>query len=394
MMRYKRRLIPVNLQDIPAIETWLADLAGKGLFLVSSGSFFAKFERAEPAKATYRLEPTANILVRTDPNNKRAMFYKEFGWEYVCTFGNYFHVYRSMLEDPPEIHTDPKELSNAFRRIVYAQAFSFLIYLGLLFYLCRGTLSMANLIKLGAPMLFCLAFWIALPAVGAFRFLRLYRIYRRLKSGALLEHSSDYRNRLPLRYLQRIVPAAAFVLILASVYGLTFQKDWGEQQEIPESFPMVSLAEIEQEDSFQLVPPGDYGNCILCNQTFLAPEQYTVRQVAFCDGRYWAYGAVETYSPSLILEIYRLRFPALAKLTLYSLKSYSTRYDTWETEVLEGLGAEEAYLCTNKKSPWRQVFLRAGNTVVCVSYHGDADIRPFLPEFAALAQADFSAVKP
>ncbi len=43
MMHYKRRLIPVNLLDIPAVETWLADLAEKGLFLVSSGNYFAKF---------------------------------------------------------------------------------------------------------------------------------------------------------------------------------------------------------------------------------------------------------------------------------------------------------------------------------------------------------------
>lgn len=394
MMRCKRRLIPVNLQDIPAIETWLADLAEQGLFLTSCGSFFAKFERAEPAKATYRLEPTANILVRTDPDNKKNQFYQEFGWEYVCTFGNDFHVYRSMLENPPEIHTDPKEFANAFRRIIYAQAFSFLIYFGLLLYLCRGTLSMANLIKQGTPMLLSLAFWIALPVASAFRFLRLYRIYRRLQGGSLLEHSSDYRKRLPLRYLQRVAPMVAFVAILSGVYGLAFQNDWDGQQEIPESFPMVSLAEIEREDSLQLVPPGDYGNCILRNQTFLAPEQYTVRQVAFCDGRHWAYGALESYSPSLILEIYRLRFPALAKPTLYSLKRYATRYDTWETEVLKGLGAEEAYLCSNKESPWRQVFLRAGDTVVCVSYHGESDIRPFLPKFAALAQADFSAIKP
>ncbi len=127
MMHYKRRLIPVNLLDIPAVETWLADLAEKGLFLVSSGNYFAKFETAEPAKVTYRLEVTADPFLRADPDKKNTVF-----------------------------------------------------------------------------------------------------------SGIWLG--------------------------------------------IPESFPMVSLAEIEQEDSLRLAPSGDYGNCILHNQTFFAPEQYTVRQ--------------------------------------------------------------------------------------------------------------------
>lgn len=394
MMRYRRRLIPANLQDIPAIETWLADLAEKGLFLVSCGNLFAKFEPAEPAKAAYRLEPTANILVRTDPKEKKNAFFHEFGWEYVCTFGNYFHVYRSMLENPPEIHTDPKELANAFRRIVCAQAFSFLIYLGLLFYLCRGTLSMANLIKLGAPMLFCLAFWIALPAAGAFRFFRLYRIYRRLKNGAPLEHSSDYRNRLPLRYLQRIVPAVSFAIILFIIYGMGILGNRGEWQEIPEAFPIVSLMEMEQEGSGKALSTHGRVSIARFRHTFLAPEQYTLWQDANILGRCWA-GDGSPYDPSLVVEIYCLRFPALAEPALQSLIRDSTRHDTWETEVLEGFGAEEAYLCTSAERPWwRQAFFRTGDTVISVDYRGDADIRPFLPEFAALAQADLSAIKP
>ena len=74
MMHYKRRLIPVNLLDIPAVETWLADHAEKGLFLVSSGNYFAKFETAEPAKVTYRLEVTADPFLRADPDKKNTVF--------------------------------------------------------------------------------------------------------------------------------------------------------------------------------------------------------------------------------------------------------------------------------------------------------------------------------
>lgn len=396
MMNDKRRLIPVNLLDIPAAEIWLADLAEKGLFLVSSGNYFAKIETAEPAKVTYRLEVTANPLLRADPDNKKILFFQEFGWEYVCTFGNYFHVYRSELENPPEIHTDPKQQAQAFARICWAQAFAAMLLFGMLFYtLHSGILSLANIVKLGLPILFALLFWISLPIACAAHSFRLYRIYRRLKNGAHLEHSSDYRNRLPLRYLQRIVPAAAFVIILASIYGLSIISNKSERLEIPESFPMVSLAEIEQEDSLRLAPSGNYGNCILHNQTFLAPEQYTVRQAASVNGRQWADDPDRAYSPSLTLELYRLRFPSLAGPALHSLKQYSTKYDTWETETLEVFGAEEAYLCTSEENPGpQQVFLRTGDTVICLDYRGESEIRPFLPEFIALAQADFPAIEP
>lgn len=394
MLPYTRRIIPANLQDIPAIETWLADLAGKGLFLVSSGSYSAKFERAEPAKATYRLEPTANILVRTDPDNKRAMFYKEFGWEYVCTFGNYFHVYRSMQEDPPEIHTDPKELSNAFRRIVCAQAFSVLFCFGLLLYFCHsGVLSLTSLIKQGFPLLLAFIVLTASSIADTLHFFRLYRIYRGLKSGTPLEHSSDYRNRLPLRYLQRIVPAVSFAIILFIIYGMGILGNRGEWQEIPEAFPIVSLMEMEQEGSGKALSLHGHAGIARFRHTFLAPEQYILRQDANISGRRWA-GDGSPYDPSLVVEIYCLRFPALAEPFLQSLTRDSTRHDTWETEVLEGFGAEKAYLCTNKENPWRQAFFRTGDTVISVDYRGDADIRPFLPEFAALAQADFSAIKP
>ncbi len=342
------------------------------------------------------LEVTANPFLRADPDNKKILFFQEFGWEYICTFGNYFHVYRSGLENPPEIHTDPKEQAQAFARICRVQAFAAMLLFGMLFYILHsGILSLANIVKLGLPILFALLFWISLPIACAAQSFRLYRIYRRLKNGAHLEHSSDYRNRLPLRYLQRIVPTAAFVIILASVYGLTIINNKSEQLEIPESFPMVSLAEIEQEDFLRLAPSGGYGNCILHSQTFFAPEQYTVRQAASVNGRQWADDSDRAYSPFLTMELYRLRFPALAGPTLHSLKRHSTRYGIWEKETWEGFGTEEAYLYTSTESPGQQqVFLRTGDTVICLDYRGESDIRPFLPEFIALAQADFPAIEP
>ena len=107
MMHYKRRLIPENLLDIPAVETWLADLAEKGIFLVSSGNYFAKFETAEPAKVTYRLEVTADPFLRADPD-KKILFFQEFGWEYPNHFP-WFPLRKSNRRIPCGLH--PREIT-------------------------------------------------------------------------------------------------------------------------------------------------------------------------------------------------------------------------------------------------------------------------------------------
>ncbi len=324
------------------------------------------------------------------------MFYKDFGWEYVCAFGNYFHVYRSTLESPPEIHTDPKMLADAFLRICYTQALLVLLLFGVLFFtLHSGASNLINIVRLGFPMGLDIIVWAALSAAYAFQLFRLYQTYRRLKSGVQLEHSANYRKYLPLRCFLRIAPVLAvviffFTMTIETLSLVNNEKDWVE---IPISSPMVSLIEIEQEDTTQM--ENSFRSKASFRHTFLSPEQYTVQQNAIVSGRKWLHDSQRNYAPGLTLETYQLRFPSLAEPLLHSLIKDSTHYNDCDVETLEGFGAEEAYLYTSIRHPWwRQAFFRAGDTVIYVDYRGESDIRPFLPEFAALAQADFPAEEP
>ncbi|MBR2851796.1 MAG: DUF2812 domain-containing protein [Anaerotignum sp.] len=105
-MKYKRKLIPVNLMNIPAMESWLTDMAAEGLFLHSLGPYIAKFTEGEPRKLAYRIEPLPvedqgyyinNIrnafasskdgkksLTVEEKNQRMVELYDEFGWEQVC----------------------------------------------------------------------------------------------------------------------------------------------------------------------------------------------------------------------------------------------------------------------------------------------------------------------
>jgi hypothetical protein len=52
-----RKLIPVSTYDIAGMESWLSDMAEKGLFLCDFGNLFAKFTKGAPKSVRYRLEP-------------------------------------------------------------------------------------------------------------------------------------------------------------------------------------------------------------------------------------------------------------------------------------------------------------------------------------------------
>lgn len=398
MKRTIRRLVPVNLQDIPAVEGWLSDLAAEGLFLVSGGGYIAKFEAGEPAKATYRLEPASNLLFSRTPDEKRNAFFLEFGWEYVCSFGIYFHVYCSKLENSPEIHTDLKEQAQIFAQICRIQALRMIFNATLVFIaLYYGYLlfSPSFLIRQGIPYAVSLIILCLTPVVELFRFFRLYQIYHRLKNGIQLEHSADYRNRLPLRRILRIVPAFPLAILYFSIFCSYFagwEMNWPEAAE---ALPMVSLAEIEQENPLQIVFPNDRRNLVRFRHTALAPVQYTVWQDSDIPSRQWRDHRGGSYDPRLTLEIYQLRFPSHAKLLLSGLQKEYNGNSLWEMEILEGYGTDEAYLYISSEFPRRKhLFLRAEDTVLYANYWGEADLRPFLPAFSLLTQEDLPTAKP
>lgn len=103
-MKLVKKLLPVNIYDIAKMETYLKNMAKKGLLIRKIG-FFAYFERKESKEVTYRLEPLLKNEYK--PNNDKVEYYRNFGWEYVCTISNAFHIYKTYEKEYIEMHTDP-----------------------------------------------------------------------------------------------------------------------------------------------------------------------------------------------------------------------------------------------------------------------------------------------
>ena len=104
-MKTKRKFFPANTADIPALESWLEDMALEGLFPLSFNGYYAKFRQGEPQKMTYRIEVPK--YVQAEPPKTMRETYEDFGWQFVCHMWQKYYLFSSAEECPIEPHTDP-----------------------------------------------------------------------------------------------------------------------------------------------------------------------------------------------------------------------------------------------------------------------------------------------
>ena len=111
--RYRYRIPPCPAYDIPAMESWLEDMAAEGLHLSKDGFFglFTTFEEGPPKKERFRLEPTdpRNGLFSEeyDPEDEAVQMLPQMGWTYRARRGQ-LYIYSTDDPTAPELHTDPQ----------------------------------------------------------------------------------------------------------------------------------------------------------------------------------------------------------------------------------------------------------------------------------------------
>ena len=105
------KTLPDSLYNVPAIDSWLEEMARKGWRCVNlPGEGLVKFEKAAPEECRYRLEPQLR-----DGDPERKGLYGEMGWEFVsATRREEFYLWRSVRSDVRELHTDPVAQDIAF----------------------------------------------------------------------------------------------------------------------------------------------------------------------------------------------------------------------------------------------------------------------------------------
>ncbi|MEJ2447203.1 MAG: DUF2812 domain-containing protein [Anaerolineales bacterium] len=104
-------------------ETWLADMAGKGLHLESISPFgIYHFQQGEPANIVYRLD--FHILKNQDKESYLQLF-EDAGWEHVGDLSSWVYFRRPVNGSQfPEIFSDQESKIDKYRRmIVYLAIF-------------------------------------------------------------------------------------------------------------------------------------------------------------------------------------------------------------------------------------------------------------------------------
>lgn len=121
----KKIFIPFAAREYEYMESFLEDMAAKGLFLKKKCLSIGTFEESEPRQMKYRIIPQISGKVESTEQN----FYEDFGWQLVTSSGG-LSVFSCDTEDDNELFTDESSYEKrcrSFRNGCFASVFSGLL---------------------------------------------------------------------------------------------------------------------------------------------------------------------------------------------------------------------------------------------------------------------------
>ena len=252
--KYRYRIPPCPAYDIPGMESWLEDLAAKGLHLSKDGFFgiLTSFEEGPPKKERFRLEPTDRkgglFSEEYDPEDEQIQLLHQMGWTYRARRGQ-FHIYSSDDPGAPELNTDPQvqavtmsALTQFLRKKVTNALFTTLLYLILYF----GDILISSTLLLGTPLVLLFAglmLWDLGCSLKAL--IVLVRWRNQLRQGQPLPHRSDYRRSgwryLTTEFLRKSLWIAFF--LCAAWRVLYIEVDEPYEKIADQHFPFYTVAD-------------------------------------------------------------------------------------------------------------------------------------------------------
>ena len=290
MAETKYRIPPCPAYDIPGMESWLEDMAARGLHLEKDGFFglLASFTEGPPKKERFRLEATDRngglFSEEYDPEDEALQMLREMGWTYRARRGQ-FHIYSTDDPDAPELNTDPQVQAvtmAALTKYLWKRLRDGLILTFFYLLLYFGDLLISGTLLLGTPLVLLYAGVLLWDLGRRTRELVTVAGYRRqLKNGDPLPHRSDYQKH-GRRYLvgKLLRPVLWTGLVLCTLGRVLPLMSEGPYEPLTDqTFPFSTIeayypgARVERQDSF------------LKSQVYrwsdpLAPENYDFSEYA------------------------------------------------------------------------------------------------------------------
>ncbi len=305
------RIIPCPDYDVTGVESWLSYMAEQGYILRDGGVFrgIAAFDRCEPEKVRYRLQPAQKGFVLYDndgPSDDEVELNGAFGWKYVAKYG-VFHIYRADDIDAREMDTDPEVQAMAMNSLHRSQRFNIIwmfiwiiVYLALVF-TSQPFLSMVNRGSLiSIALVLCVIIFIVTGLVKA---VSLYRLRRKILDGDSLGSGTNWRKGARIYTVKAVVGIIAYVAMI--VFGCMFiLSDGTDRNQMPLSeyqgeVPFRTITDLASCDDIQKVDNVDDDvNTISEWSDILWPENYKVYEygdIVYTDGNICHGGLVITY---------------------------------------------------------------------------------------------------
>ena len=229
------RLAPCPAYDVEGMESWLSDMAEKGLFLAKDGFFagIARFEYDTPRRAIYRLEAAQKSTSMWsenggDPDPEHVELAEKYSWTYVGKRGN-FHIYRSFEPVKRELHTDPEVQAMALSSVKKRQlgALCSAVFWSILYplFLFRGGLVLTMVTI--RTWVFLLASLVVLMIIAdsVLALISLSRLQKKLLYNGQPEYENKRRNwrKGTVRHWgKRLIQAALAVTVICLLLNV-----WG-----------------------------------------------------------------------------------------------------------------------------------------------------------------------
>ena len=220
-------MVPCSVYDIVCLESWLSDMAAKGLFLSGSGFFmqFAAFTKEEPSPARYRIiaSPGKGPSGYSDPD--LSGLDKDRSWEYVASQGN-LRIYRTIDPAAQEMNIDPDveaiAVSAIKKRCMIEIAGSVMIIFVIPFILLRGGMILTAIVIGAVPLMLLGIAAVLNLAAGIRRYILLSRIRKKLEFGSSANDEKNWRKGAAAYKASVILRAvAALVLVVCLLNAIS-----------------------------------------------------------------------------------------------------------------------------------------------------------------------------
>ncbi|MGB8452223.1 MAG: DUF2812 domain-containing protein [Anaerocolumna sp.] len=386
MSKLVKKICLDDWHNIGRIESWLSDMARKGLFFQKMNLAFAIFQKGNPKNINYRID-----LLYEKQQIDQLNIYVDGEWEFVSANGVFYVFSREEKEGYTELHTDAMEQGFTLEKLHKKMQRGF--FIAFLATICYLSVMYYTIFFLNDNRYLSLIEGQFLQEI-VYSIMFLYVIYKM--------YQSDFTVRRLRKQLEQVKPVnhrekwkkahfiyGSFLTFICIIFILAFSSSIMSNYKritttLPEksdsAFPVIRLGEIEMGGILERYSPYigkdgiDGANIVSSNWSILSPIQYHIFENGIIRNRFWGSENSE-YQPSISTYYYRLTFSWLAKGLIKDLikQNYNSNDFNQSLTEIDDDNFDMMYVASNVDMynvQSVQIFAAKGKEVWMINYYG------------------------